>query len=111
MRPEGRRSRRSLLVLAIIVIGVVERAQEVGKGPLGDVAALLAGDHIREPEVDALVDAHVDHIGGGIREAIVGARLLGGGGVRGGDCERHFVSAEVEGEDAGDGTGDIVCSG
>jgi len=81
-RPEGRRSRRSLVVLAIIAIIVIDWAQEVGKGPLGDVAALLAGDHIREPEVDALVDAHVDHIGGGIREAIVGARLLGGGGVR-----------------------------
>ncbi len=66
MRLEGSRSPRSLLVIVIVVIVVVDRAQEMGEDPLGHVASLLPRLHVRKAEVDALVNAGVDHILGGI---------------------------------------------
>jgi hypothetical protein len=47
---------RSLLVLVIIVIVVVDRAQEMGEGPLGHVAPLLPRLHVRKAKVDSLED-------------------------------------------------------
>jgi hypothetical protein len=41
---------RSLLVLVIIVIVVVDRAQEMGEDPLGHVAPLLPRLHVRKAE-------------------------------------------------------------
>jgi len=82
MRPEGSRSPRSLLIV-IIVIVVVDRAKDMGEDPLSHVAPLPSRLHVRKAEVDPLVDAGVNHIRGGIREAVIGARLLRGCRVRG----------------------------
>jgi len=72
------------------------------------LAPLLPRLHVRKAEVDPLVDAHVDHILGCIREAVIGARLLRGCSVRGGHREGHFVGPEEEGQGTGYGAGDVV---
>lgn len=61
------------------------------ESPLGDGPALLSRIFIREAEVDALVDTHIDGIPGQIREPVI--------------CERVGVCQRVLAED---GEGDAV---
>lgn len=41
---------------------LVHRLQKMAEGPLGYMSALLSGVCVRETEVDALVNAGIDHI-------------------------------------------------
>src|ERR1700687_3373076 len=111
MRAEGSRSPRSLLVFVIIVIIVVDRAQEMGKDPLGHVASLPSSLQVRKAEMDTCVDAGVEYVRGGIREAVIGTCRRGGGRmVRSRYGEGHFVGPKEESETAGYGAGDVVGS-
>jgi hypothetical protein len=78
MRPEGSSSSRSRLIaiIVIVVVIVVDRAQEMGEDPLGHVAALFSCLHVCKAEVDALEDAHVDHVAGCGRETVIRASPL-----------------------------------
>lgn len=63
-------------VFVVLIFVVSDRPQEVGEGPLGYASALLACLLVCKAEVDALIDAGVDHISSRIRESGIGARLL-----------------------------------
>lgn len=80
MQPQGTRPPRSLFVRVIVVVVVLDRAQKMREGPLGHVAPLLPRLHVRKAKVDSLVDARVDHVRGGIREAVVRGHLCCGAG-------------------------------
>ena len=62
--------------VAVMLIAIIDRLQEVLEGPVGDVLTLLTRRGVRETEVDAQVDAGVDHVLSRVRESAVGARLL-----------------------------------
>ena len=48
------RSPRSFLVVVIILIVVIDRAEEMGEHLLSHVASLLPGLHVRKADVDSL---------------------------------------------------------
>ena len=66
------------MTVAVMLIAIIDRLQEVLEGPVGDVLTLLTRRGVRETEVDAQVDAGVDHVLSRVRESAVGARLLDG---------------------------------
>jgi len=96
----------SLFIVLMFVIS--DRPQEVREGPLGYASALLPRLLVREAEVDALIDADVDHVSSRIRESGIGARLLNGRWVISGHQEGHLVRPEEVGKHTGYGTGDVV---
>src|SRR5882724_3122001 len=108
MRLEGSRSPRLFLVTAIVVIVVVDRAQEMGEDPLGHVAPLFPRLHVRKAEMDALVDAGIDHVRGRIREAVVRASLLDSRRIGCSHGKGLLVCFKVEGKHAGYGAGGVV---
>lgn len=79
--------------------------------PVGHLCALLARRFSRKTKMDAVVDAHIDHIGCHVRETIIVARLFGGLRVIAHDCEGHVVLPEEERERAGQRAGDTVGTG
>jgi hypothetical protein len=102
-----------IVIVIIIMIVIMDRPQEVREGPLGHLQALPPPSCVREPEVDALVDADVDHILGRVREAPIRAHILhilDGRGVGTRDQEGELVSPEEEPEHTGDGSRHIVCA-
>ena len=66
------------MAVAVMLIAIVDRLQEVFEGPVGDVLTLFTRRGVRETEVDAQVDAGVDHILSRVREPAIDARLLNG---------------------------------
>src|SRR5215475_12975770 len=99
-----------IVVVIVIMIVIVDRPQEAREGPLGHLPALPPSRCVREPEVDALVDADVDQILGCVREAPIRARFLDGHGVSTRDLEGETVPPEVEREHTGYGARNIVCA-
>ena len=66
------------VAVAFMLIAIVDRLQEVFEGPVGDQPTLVARRGVRETEVDAQVDAGVDHVLSRVREPAIDARLLNG---------------------------------
>ena len=66
------------IIVIIIIVFIFERPQKVLESPAGHLPALLPRRFVRKAEVDALVDAGVDHFLPRIREAIERARVLDG---------------------------------
>ena len=66
-----------ILSLPIIVV-IVERLQEVLEDPAGYLFTLLPRRFVREAEVDAIVNAGIDHFLPRFREAVIRARVLDG---------------------------------
>jgi hypothetical protein len=93
MQPERSRSPRSLLVIVIVV---VDRAQEVAEDQLGHVPTLFPRLHVGRTEVDAFPDARIHHVMGHIREPVIVERLHWHCGVCGVKSEVYFVGAEEE---------------
>src|SRR6266403_3367519 len=87
------------------------RGSDVSEDPVGHLCALLPRRFIRKTEMEAVVDADIDHIGCHVRETIIGARFFGGLRVVAGDCEGHVVLPEEERERAGQRAGDTVGAG
>src|SRR5262245_32661712 len=55
------------------------RGSDVFEDPIGHLRSLLPTCYVSETEMNALVDAHIDHIGLHVREAVIGAFLRPGG--------------------------------
>ena len=68
----------AVMAMTVMLIAIVDRLQEVFEGPVGDVLTLFTRRGVRETEVDAQVDAGVDHILSRVREPAIDARLLNG---------------------------------
>ena len=68
----------AVMAMTVMLIAIVDRLQEVFEGPVGDVLTLFTRRGVRETEMDAQVDAGVDHILGRVREPAIDARLLNG---------------------------------
>jgi hypothetical protein len=96
--------------IIIVIVVVVDRPQEVFVDPFRHLTALPASRRIGEPEVDALVDADLDHILRRVREAGVCARLDLGRRVIAVDREGHLVRPEKERQHPGQRAGEIVCA-
>ena len=82
----------------------------MAEDPLGHVAPLFSGLHVRKAEVDAFQDARIHHVVSHIREPVIVERLHWRCAVCGVQSEVHFVGAEEEREAAGRGAGDVVGS-
>ncbi len=72
----------------------------------GRVSALFPRLHGRKMEVDAFVNAGIDHFRGRIREAAVSASPLASRRIGCGHREGHLVCSKEEGKDTG--YGDVV---
>ena len=78
------------------MIVIIDRQQEVILDPFGHLLALLPCRGVREAEVDAQVDAGVDHCLSGRRKAVVGPRFLDGERRVARDVEGNLVLSEKE---------------
>ena len=96
------------VVTVVIVVVTVERPQEVLEGPVRHVPALPTRHCVREAEVDAVVDANVDHIAGHVREVMICARLRVSQRVGARDSEGHVIRPEEECERAGHRTNNVI---
>jgi hypothetical protein len=99
----------AVATVVVILIIVVDRPQEVMENPLRHSASLQQSGFVCSAEVDALVDAHDDHVLGHVRETLVMAIGLDGARERTGEVDREFVRLEVERQRAGNGPVEIVC--
>ena len=73
-RLERRKHEWHLPLVLSVMITAFERQQEMIEGPVRHAPALGARRDVRETEVDSQVDARVDDVPRGIREAVVLAR-------------------------------------
>jgi hypothetical protein len=103
--PEGKGCSLRLFLVAIIVIVVVDRAQEVAEDPLRHVPTLFPRLHVGRTEVDTFPDARIHRVMGQIREPVIVERLHWRCGVCGVQSEVYFVGAEEERKAARKGTG------
>jgi hypothetical protein len=86
----------------------VQRLQVVLEGPLGHAPALISRHLIGRAEVDALVDAHVNHLLGRLPQSAIRARLLHGLWVEAREREGQVVRREEELQDLGHSARKIV---
>src|SRR5215216_2503779 len=96
--------RRVLLTRLYPTVGL----QEVSKGPLGHLPALLLGSIFREAEMDALVDADINRVRGQVREALIRERVRGSQRVLAEDHEGDLVHPEEELEHAGQRANHVI---
>ena len=69
--------------------------RDVSEDPLGHLFALLPSGFVRETEMDAVVDADIDHISCHVRETAICAGLLHSLRVVARDREGHVVLPKV----------------
>ena len=75
---------------------------------MSDAAALTARLFVREPEVNAVQDPHLDDFLRSFREAVILPWIHGQARCRTQDRELEFIGAEVELEYPGDAAGEAV---
>ena len=80
----------------------------MSEDPVGHLRPLLSTRLVPEAEMDAVVDADIDHIGSHIREPIIGAALLRGLRVIASNCECNIILSEEQGECAGQRRRNVV---
>src|SRR5262245_25166030 len=82
----------------------------MAEGPLRHVPSLLSRLGVGEAEMNALEDTGCDHIIGGVRETVIGTRLLDRHRVGGEHGESYVVAPEIERERPGRRACDVVCA-
>jgi hypothetical protein len=80
----------------------------MAEGPLRHVPSLLSRLGVGEAEMNPFEDTGCDHIIGGVRETVIGTRLLDRHRVGGRHNESHFVRPKKERERAGRRASDVV---
>jgi hypothetical protein len=86
----------AVLVIAVpfvpvITIFIIDRPQEVLKGPVSHFPALSSPHLVREPEVDAYINPGVHNIPSCVREAIIRARLLNDERISAVECKGEMI--------------------
>src|SRR5215813_6710395 len=84
------------------------RGRDVSEDPVGHLCALVPTRFVPETEMDAVIDADIDHIGSHVREPIVGAALLSGLRVVASNCEGDIILPEEQRECAGQRCRNVV---
>src|SRR5262249_41131768 len=84
------------------------RGPDVSEDPVGHLRPLLSTRLVPEAEMDAVVDADIDHIGSHIHKPIIGAAFLRGRGVIAINCKCNTILSKKQGECAGQRRRNVV---